>query len=146
MCNIPGLSTQLDLLLTLRELPISMSDLQPVSLAHCPWRQIAEPEWRVLKVCPHTDELPGRTNKGCDRHMAERGHANLMPLMQILMWRHTAASEVNEKTIWGQSDINTWKLFCLRKELWVWSGRWSGYFPICWIVKRLENRKAWKAL
>lgn len=33
MCNIPGLSTQLDLLLTLRELPISMSDLQPVSPA-----------------------------------------------------------------------------------------------------------------
>lgn len=30
MCNIPGLSTQLDLLLTLRELPISMSDLQPL--------------------------------------------------------------------------------------------------------------------
>lgn len=55
----------------------------------------------------HARELPGRTNKGCDRHVAERGHANLMPLMQILMWRHTAASEVNEKTIWGQSDINT---------------------------------------
>ena len=32
MCNIPFLSKQLDLLLTLRELPISMSDLQPVSL------------------------------------------------------------------------------------------------------------------
>lgn len=32
MCNIPNLSTQLNLLLTLRELPISMNDLQPVSL------------------------------------------------------------------------------------------------------------------
>lgn len=31
MCNIPFLSTQLDLLLTLRELPISLKDLQPVS-------------------------------------------------------------------------------------------------------------------
>ncbi|XP_041860518.1 formin-like protein 13 isoform X2 [Melanotaenia boesemani] len=30
MCNIPYLSTQLDLLLTLRELPISMNDLQPL--------------------------------------------------------------------------------------------------------------------
>ncbi|XP_037627793.1 formin-like protein 13 [Sebastes umbrosus] len=30
MCNIPCLSTQLDLLLTLRELPISMNDLQPL--------------------------------------------------------------------------------------------------------------------
>ncbi|XP_034029298.1 formin-like protein 13 [Thalassophryne amazonica] len=30
MCNIPCLSTQLDLLLTLRELPISMQDLQPL--------------------------------------------------------------------------------------------------------------------
>ncbi|XP_029361871.1 formin-like protein 13 [Echeneis naucrates] len=30
MCNIPHLSTQLDLLLMLRELPISMSDLQPL--------------------------------------------------------------------------------------------------------------------
>ncbi|KAM9343539.1 uncharacterized protein KZ484_016015 [Pholidichthys leucotaenia] len=30
MCNIPHLSTQLDLLLTLRELPISVSDLQPL--------------------------------------------------------------------------------------------------------------------
>ncbi|GLD50442.1 formin-like protein 13 isoform X2 [Lates japonicus] len=30
MCNIPHLSTQLDLLLILRELPISMSDLQPL--------------------------------------------------------------------------------------------------------------------
>ncbi|XP_019960825.2 uncharacterized protein [Paralichthys olivaceus] len=30
MCNIPYLSKQLDLLLTLRELPISMSDLQPL--------------------------------------------------------------------------------------------------------------------
>ncbi|XP_061908543.1 formin-H isoform X1 [Entelurus aequoreus] len=30
MCDIPYLSTQLDLLLTLRELPISMSDLQPL--------------------------------------------------------------------------------------------------------------------
>ncbi|XP_040049664.2 uncharacterized protein LOC120829539 [Gasterosteus aculeatus] len=30
MCNIPLLSTQLDLLLTLRELPISMKDLQPL--------------------------------------------------------------------------------------------------------------------
>ncbi|XP_071758734.2 uncharacterized protein LOC139914344 [Centroberyx gerrardi] len=30
MCNIPYLSTQLDLLLTLRELPISMDDLQPL--------------------------------------------------------------------------------------------------------------------
>ncbi|TKS76637.1 Formin-H Diaphanous-related formin dia2 [Collichthys lucidus] len=30
MCNIPYLSTQLDLLLTLRELPNSMSDLQPL--------------------------------------------------------------------------------------------------------------------
>ncbi|XP_034392373.1 formin-like protein 12 isoform X2 [Cyclopterus lumpus] len=30
MCNIPCLSTQLDLLLTLRELPISMTDLQPL--------------------------------------------------------------------------------------------------------------------
>ncbi|XP_061591180.1 uncharacterized protein LOC133456670 [Cololabis saira] len=30
MCNIPCLSTQLDLLLTLRELPISMKDLQPL--------------------------------------------------------------------------------------------------------------------
>ncbi|XP_040914790.1 formin-like protein 13 [Toxotes jaculatrix] len=30
MCNIPHLSTQLDLLLILRELPISMNDLQPL--------------------------------------------------------------------------------------------------------------------
>ncbi|KAM9855766.1 uncharacterized protein ACBR49_001938 isoform 2-T2 [Aulostomus maculatus] len=30
MCNIPCLSTQLDLLLTLRELPISMNDLKPL--------------------------------------------------------------------------------------------------------------------
>ncbi|KAM9351041.1 uncharacterized protein ABDE67_008339 [Symphorus nematophorus] len=30
MCNIPYLSTQLDLLLTLRELPIGMNDLQPL--------------------------------------------------------------------------------------------------------------------
>ncbi|XP_071333419.1 uncharacterized protein [Trachinotus anak] len=30
MCNIPYLSTQLDLLLSLRELPISMNDLQPL--------------------------------------------------------------------------------------------------------------------
>ncbi|XP_026188297.1 formin-like protein 3 isoform X2 [Mastacembelus armatus] len=30
MCNIPYLSTQLDLLLTLRELPITMNDLQPL--------------------------------------------------------------------------------------------------------------------
>ncbi|CAG6021896.1 unnamed protein product [Menidia menidia] len=30
MCNIPHLSTQLDLLLTLRELPVSMNDLQPL--------------------------------------------------------------------------------------------------------------------
>ncbi|XP_070695075.1 uncharacterized protein [Pempheris klunzingeri] len=30
MCNIPSLSTQLDLLLTLRELPIGMNDLQPL--------------------------------------------------------------------------------------------------------------------
>ncbi|XP_070766720.1 uncharacterized protein [Enoplosus armatus] len=30
LCNIPCLSTQLDLLLTLRELPISMNDLQPL--------------------------------------------------------------------------------------------------------------------
>ncbi|XP_033987624.1 protein diaphanous homolog 3-like [Trematomus bernacchii] len=30
MCNIPCLSTQLDLLLTLRELPIGMKDLQPL--------------------------------------------------------------------------------------------------------------------
>eukprot|EP00066_Takifugu_rubripes_P011845 XP_011601111.1 PREDICTED: formin-like protein 5 [Takifugu rubripes] len=30
MCNIPFLSTQLDLLLTLRELPVGMSDLQPL--------------------------------------------------------------------------------------------------------------------
>ncbi|XP_018615910.2 formin-like protein 13 [Scleropages formosus] len=30
MCNIPYLSTQLDLLLTLRELPVSMEDLQPL--------------------------------------------------------------------------------------------------------------------
>lgn len=36
MCNIPFLSTQLDLLLTLRELPISMNDLQPVSPRHPP--------------------------------------------------------------------------------------------------------------
>lgn len=31
MCHIPYLSTQLDLLLSLRELPVSISDLQPVS-------------------------------------------------------------------------------------------------------------------
>ncbi|XP_029580250.1 formin-like protein 18 [Salmo trutta] len=30
MCNIPYLSTRLDLLMTLRELPISMEDLQPL--------------------------------------------------------------------------------------------------------------------
>lgn len=37
MCNIPYLSTRLDLLMTLRELPISMEDLQPVSsLWLCP--------------------------------------------------------------------------------------------------------------
>ncbi|XP_076023244.1 uncharacterized protein LOC143013485 [Genypterus blacodes] len=30
MCNVPYLSTQLDLLLCLRELPVSMSDLQPL--------------------------------------------------------------------------------------------------------------------
>ncbi|KAM4562758.1 uncharacterized protein PAE49_011106 isoform 2-T2 [Odontesthes bonariensis] len=30
MCNIPHLSAQLDLLLTLRELPVSMNDLQPL--------------------------------------------------------------------------------------------------------------------
>lgn len=40
MCNIPQLSTQLDLLLTLRELPISIDDLQPVSLLHRPRSQI----------------------------------------------------------------------------------------------------------
>lgn len=44
-----------------------------------------------LKSLPtHTRELPGRTNKGCDWHVATWEHANLMPLMQILMWRHTA--------------------------------------------------------
>lgn len=34
MCNIPYLDAQLDLLLTLRELPSSMMDLQPVSRLH----------------------------------------------------------------------------------------------------------------
>jgi len=33
MCNIPDLSARLDLLLTLRELPICMEDLTPVRLA-----------------------------------------------------------------------------------------------------------------
>jgi hypothetical protein len=31
MCNISYLSRRLDILLTLRELPVSMKDLQPVS-------------------------------------------------------------------------------------------------------------------
>lgn len=31
MCSLPYLSTQLDLLLSLRELPLGISDLQPVS-------------------------------------------------------------------------------------------------------------------
>lgn len=34
MCNIPFLNAQLDLLLMLRELPVSMNDLQPVSPRH----------------------------------------------------------------------------------------------------------------
>ncbi len=33
MCNIPNLSARLDLLLTMRELPICMEDLTPVRLA-----------------------------------------------------------------------------------------------------------------
>lgn len=37
MCNISFLSKQLDLLLTLRELPVGMNDLQPVSSRHLPW-------------------------------------------------------------------------------------------------------------
>lgn len=39
MCNIPFLSSQLDLLLMLRELPVGMNDLQPVSSRHRPRSQ-----------------------------------------------------------------------------------------------------------
>src|SRR4029434_6340505 len=37
MCNISYLSSRLDLLLTLRELPITMEDLEPVRYTHA-WR------------------------------------------------------------------------------------------------------------
>lgn len=53
MCNIPSLSTQLDLLLTLRELPVGVTDLQPVSPRHLPWRPTAAlSDRRAAKITP----------------------------------------------------------------------------------------------
>lgn len=38
MCKIPHLGQRLDLLLTIRELPVSMRDLEPVSTTTAPQR------------------------------------------------------------------------------------------------------------
>ncbi|XP_035501867.1 formin-like protein 6 isoform X2 [Scophthalmus maximus] len=77
MCNIPHLSAQLDLLLILRELPISMSDLQPLSqlrgrdrkltLLHALVEQIALQEPHLATFTQDLAEfetVPGASIKG----------------------------------------------------------------------------------
>ncbi|XP_066528405.1 uncharacterized protein [Hoplias malabaricus] len=77
MCNIPYLSTQLDLLLTLRELPISIEDLKPLSqlrgnekkftLIHALVEQIMLHEPRLVTFFQELAEfemVPGASVKG----------------------------------------------------------------------------------
>lgn len=107
MCNIPYLSTQLDLLLTLRELPNSMNDLQPVSLLLSPVESNQKAESEVLKVCPVLTSLKKKSQNAASAARGETQNMQMYSIMQILMFRYIVALEINEKTIWGQTDINT---------------------------------------
>lgn len=39
--------------------------------------------------------------------------------MQMLMFKCSVALDINEKNIWGQTDIKTWKAFSLHSEFYV---------------------------
>lgn len=77
MCNIPYLSTQLDLLLTLRELPNSMNDLQPVSLLLSPVESNQKAESEVLKVCPVLTSLEKESKRSLRSTRRDTEYANV---------------------------------------------------------------------
>lgn len=135
MCNIPRLSAQLDLLLSLRELPTGMNDLQPVSFLHHQHNVQPKVQIRCFDHCLQAREVKTKP-------FSETRNMHFRSIMQILMWKHAVALDVNEKTIWGQTGIDRWKPFGFQSELYVW----IGFHSVCWPVKRHGNREAWKAL
>ncbi|KAM8863777.1 uncharacterized protein AB9W97_018430 isoform 2-T2 [Spinachia spinachia] len=78
MCNIPLLSTQLDLLLTLRELPIGMKDLQPQNASV--WTSTCD----GLLTPPMEGCLLAARPAGCEHIAAGAGHLSALCFGRIL--------------------------------------------------------------
>lgn len=123
MCNIPYLDAQLDLLLTLRELPSSMMDLQPVSRLHLLTLRLNN----VSAPCP--PELNNQS-KDTEGNTYANVFLNATTNVQICCGFRRKWKEHLGKTLKAFFFLSP-----LLFDFYIWSGEKSVFYSLCQVVK-----------